>query len=471
MYQILIIDDEKLILKSLRMVFEKNFVVHTAETGSEGIEIAKRETIDLVLLDLRLPDTDGLTVLKKIKQVNRETAVIMMTAYGTIANAVLAMKEGAFDYINKPFKAKNIETIVRLALESKNLHNKVEGYRDELQRLRGDGSIIGKSKAIHDLLKVIKKAATTEAAPVLIEGESGTGKELIARAIHYGSQRSNGMFMEVNCAAMPLTLLESELFGYEKGAFTDAKKSRKGLIEQARGGTLFLDEIGDMDLGIQAKILKVLEEKNYRRLGGNGVIDADIRVIAATNHTLRDDVDKKKFRKDLFYRLNVIYIFVPPLRERIDDIEPLALHFIQAFNKGMRREVAGFEKETLNLMRQYEWPGNVRELRNIIERIMIMNNPKLIEPGHLPPEVRNQKNFMKGIKGSKKEFIVSIPDDEIDIKNMVASMQRELVMHALEKSGGRRSDAAKLLGISRYSLRYLIKSLNIPETYIDDIAN
>ncbi|MCK9231003.1 MAG: sigma-54 dependent transcriptional regulator [Syntrophales bacterium] len=471
MYQILIVDDEKLILKSLRMLFEKDFIVHTAETGAVGIEIAERENIDLVLLDLRLPDSDGIAVLKKIKQVSSETIVIMMTAYGTISNAVLAMKEGAFDYINKPFKAKNIEIIVRLALESKNLHERVEGYRSELQRLRGGGRIIGASKAMHTLFEIIEKAATAGDAPVLIEGESGTGKELIAQAIHYGSRRSNGMFMEVNCAAMPLTLLESELFGYEKGAFTDAKRASKGLIEQARGGTLFLDEIGDMDLGIQAKILKVIEEKKYRRLGGDGVIDADIRVIAATNHTLQDDVDNKQFRKDLFYRLNVIHISVPPLRERIEDIKPLALHFVDAFNKSMRKEVAGIETEALNLMEQYEWPGNVRELRNIIERIMIMDAPKSIGPGHLPPEIGNRKGLKGVIKEPGREFIVNIPDGEIDIKHVVASMQRELVMYALKQSGGRRTDAAKLLSISRYSLRYLIKTLNIPESSIDDIAN
>jgi len=471
MYQILIIDDEKLIRKSLRMIFQKDFIVHTAETGAEGIAIAKDENIDLVLLDLRLPDADGLAVLKKIKRVNSETVIIMMTAYGTIENAVLAMKDGAFDYINKPFKAKNVETIVRLALESKNLHKKVEGYRDELQRLRGADRIIGKSKTIYNLLDIIKKTAITESTPVLIEGESGTGKELIARAIHYGSQRSNETFMEVNCAAVPFTLLESELFGYEKGAFTDAKKSRKGLIEQARGGTLFLDEIGDMDLGVQAKILKVLEEKKYRRLGGHSLIDADIRVIAATNHTLRDDVDKKKFRKDLFYRLNVIYIFVPPLRERVDDIKPLATHFMNEFNKNMKREVVGFDKETLNLMKRYHWPGNVRELRNLIERIMIMHNPKVIEPKHLSPEVKNQKSLSKEIERSEKEFIINIPDDAIDIKDFVTSMQRELILNALRKSGGRRSDAAKLLSLSRYSLRYLMKKLNIPETYIDGTSD
>ncbi len=461
MAKILVVDDEKLIRKSLKVALEEEgFGVYVAETGAEGLSIAKKESIDLVLLDIRLPDINGIDVLKMLKDMDNDLMVVMMTGYGTIDNAVLAMKSGAFDYINKPFKTKNVTSLIKLAIKTQNLQRDVKRFIEKDRIFYGLDKIIGRSDAIHQILDMIKKIARIDSATVLIEGESGTGKELVAKAIHYNSSRCNGPFVEINCAAIPSTLLESELFGYERGAFTDAKKAKKGLAEQANGGTLFLDEIGDMDAAMQAKILSVLQERKFRRLGGDKVVEINVRIITATNHDLRDEVRKKNFREDLFYRLNVVHVSLPPLRGRKEDIIPLTKYFINEFNELFNKRVRGVSSDAMDLLMRYSWPGNVRELRNIIERIMIIDNPEIIGCEHIPVEIASGHDNLSEKSGLNHVANFEIPDEGIDIKELTSSFQVMLVRKALQKSGGKKEKAAKLLNIDRFSLRYLINKLD-----------
>lgn len=461
MAKILVVDDERLIRKSLKVALEEEgFGVYIAETGAEGLAIAQKEIIDLVLLDIRLPDINGIDVLKMLKDINADMIVVMMTGYGTIDNAVLAMKLGAFDYINKPFKAKNVTSLIKLAIETNSLQRDVRRFIEKDKIFYGLDKIIGESDAIHDVLGMIKKVARIDSATVLIEGESGTGKELVAKAIHYNSSRSNAPFVELNCAAIPSTLLESELFGYERGAFTDAKKLKRGLAEQANGGSLFLDEIGDMDAAMQAKILNVLQERKFRRLGGDKVVEMDVRIIAATNYDLRQEVKKKNFREDLFYRLNVVHISLPPLRDRKEDIIPLTKYFINEFNKLFNKSVKGISPDAMDLLMRYSWPGNVRELRNIIERIEIIDNPEIIECEHIPREIINGHGNLPETNILNHIVNFDIPDEGINIKEITSSFQAMLVRKVLQKSGGKKEKAAKLLNIDRFSLRYLINKLD-----------
>jgi two-component system response regulator AtoC len=318
--------------------------------------------------------------------------------------------------------------------------------------------IIGKSEAILKTLGMIKKVAEIDSSTVLIQGESGTGKELVAKAIHYNSSRSEGPFVEINCSSIPYTLLESELFGYEQGAFTDAKKARRGLIEQANDGTLFLDEIGDMDIAMQSKILNVLQERKLRRLGGHQTIQVNARIVAATNHNLREDIRRNKFREDLFYRVNVIDIYLPPLRKRGEDISLLAKHFIDEFNQSYRKNVKGIDEEAVRIMMSYSWPGNVRELRNTIERIMIIDNPDMIMSRHLPREVLEDRgvdpHFTKSV-----DF--EIPEGGLDINKFTFAVKEQLVRKTLLKTGGNKSKAASLLNLDRFSLRYLMNKMGL----------
>jgi two-component system response regulator AtoC len=456
---VLIVDDQKLIRNSLKSALNnEGYRVLVAETGKEGLSFFKKENIDLVLLDIRLPDANGIDVLKQIKAVNDDVIVIMMTGYGTIENAVTAMKLGAVDYISKPFKTKHISTIIKLALETRTLKRKVEDFRDRTRPMYETDKIIGKSEAILKTLDMIKKVAEIDSSTVLIQGESGTGKELVAKAIHYNSSRSEGPFVEINCSSIPYTLLESELFGYEQGAFTDAKKARRGLIEQANDGTLFLDEIGDMDIAMQSKILNVLQERKLRRLGGHQTIQVNARIVAATNHNLREDIRRNKFREDLFYRVNVIDIYLPPLRKRGEDISLLAKHFIDEFNQSYRKNAKGIDEEAVRIMMSYSWPGNVRELRNTIERIMIIDNPDMIMSRHLPREVLEDRcvdpHFTKSV-----DF--EIPEGGMDINKFTFAVKEQLVRKTLLKTGGNKSKAASLLNLDRFSLRYLMNKMGL----------
>lgn len=452
MNNLLIIDDQRLIRDSLKSALgDEGYNVLLAENGRQGISVLKKNSIDLILLDLKLPDSNGIDVLKQIKTINPECIVIMMTGYGTIENAVTAMKLGAFDYINKPFKSKHISTIIKLALETQKLQKEVNAFREQAKSLYVN-RIIGKSEGIQAIQDMIAKVSNTGSSTVLIQGESGTGKELVAKAIHYSSARLNGPFIEINCSAIPYALLESELFGYEQGAFTDAKKTRKGLFEQADGGTLFLDEIGDMDLAMQSKLLNVMQEKKFRRLGGHQTIKVTARIIASTNHNLRDYVRTNKFREDLYYRLNVLDIFIPPLRERKEDIIPIAEYFIEQLNQDYRKNVKGINAEAVKAMMKYSWPGNVRELRNTIERIMIIENPEVITLRHLPREILDEDGpaVQAGFIG------LELPDGGLDMRELTGSLQASLIRQALAKAKGNKTEAARLLNLDRFALRYLM---------------
>ncbi len=458
MKTILIIDDQKLIRDSLKLALkDEGYKVFVAETGKQGLAVLKKENINLILLDLKLPDSNGIDILKQIKTANHDTIVIMMTGYGTVENAVSAMKLGAFDYVNKPFKSKHISTIIKLALETQKLQKEVDEFRDKAKSLYEANKIIGKSKEIQAIQDMITKVSQTGSSTVLIQGESGTGKELVAKAIHYNSPRLDGPFIEINCSAIPYSLLESELFGYEQGAFTDAKRTRKGLFEQADGGTLFLDEVGDMDLVMQSKLLNVLQEKKFRRLGGHQTIHVNARIIAATNHNIRDYVRNNKFREDLYYRLNVLGICLPPLRERKEDIVPIARHFIELLNQDYRKKVKGIDGDAVNAMINYSWPGNVRELRNTIERIMIIDSPEVISHKHLPREILDE-NYLEAQPGNE----VELPDSGLDLKEFIMSLQAKLINQALIKAKGNKTEAARLLNLDRFSLRYLINKNKLP---------
>ncbi len=336
-----------------------------------------------MLLDLNLGSSSGLDVLRSMREADPEILVIIITGYGTVESAVEALKIGAYDYIKKPFKADAIHLIVKLALETQNLRRKV-------RRLSKDGAginMVGNSPALLQIFRQIREVAKHESATVLITGDSGTGKELVAQAIHNLSPRSEQPFVEINCGSLPFNLLESELFGHERGAFTDAKNRKVGLFEEADHGTVFLDEIGEMDLSLQVKLLRVLEDRKLRRLGGNRNIDINVRIVAATNADLKGSIERKEFREDLYYRLNVFPIHIPPLRERREDISILLEHFLHRFSREFNRSIRGFSREAMDLMNRYHWPGNVRELRNVVERICIMHNVEQIIPVHLPREI------------------------------------------------------------------------------------
>lgn len=460
MNTILIIDDQKLIRDSLKLTLsDEGYDVLSAENGKQGIAVLKKRSVDLVLLDLKLPDSNGIDVLKQIKALNPECTVIMMTGYGSIENAVAAMKLGAFDYINKPFKSRHISTIIKLALETQKLQTEVNELRDRNRSLFKPDRIIGQSRAMQDIQETIAKVSQIGSSTVLIHGESGTGKELVAKAIHYGSPRLNGPYIEINCSAIPYSLLESELFGYEQGAFTDAKRARKGLFEQSSGGTLFLDEIGDMDLIIQSKLLSVLQEKRFRRLGGQRTIQVNTRIIAATNHNLKERIRQNKFREDLYYRLNVLTIFIPPLRERKEDIVPTARYFLDLLNNDYRKNVKGISEDAITAMLNYSWPGNVRELRNTMERIMIIDNPEIILLKHLPREITDE-SYADPVTGAAE---INLPDSGLDIKELTSALQSKLIKQALLKTGGNKTEAAKLLRLDRFSLRYLMNKYRLPD--------
>ncbi len=392
MEKILIVDDEAFIRENLeRILAEDGYRPISTESPEDAIRIVAEEEISLVLLDLNLGSSSGLDVLRSMREADPEILVIIITGYGTVESAVEALKIGAYDYIKKPFKADAIHLIVKLALETQNLRRKV-------RRLSKDGAginMVGNSPALLQIFRQIREVAKHESATVLITGDSGTGKELVAQAIHNLSPRSEQPFVEINCGSLPFNLLESELFGHERGAFTDAKNRKVGLFEEADHGTVFLDEIGEMDLSLQVKLLRVLEDRKLRRLGGNRNIDINVRIVAATNADLKGSIERKEFREDLYYRLNVFPIHIPPLRERREDISILLEHFLHRFSREFNRSIRGFSREAMDLMNRYHWPGNVRELRNVVERICIMHNVEQIIPVHLPREIWGNRRRVK----------------------------------------------------------------------------
>ena len=457
--RILIVDDEALIRKSLAQVLSrKGYPVETAGTAAEARRIFSPGEFGLVLLDLRLPDATGLDLLREFKAVQPDLLVILMTAYGNVETAVEAMRLGAYDYVNKPFKSREIEVIVKLALEADHLKNEVRELRQEVARPFGLDRIVGRDPAMQKVFSMIAKVAQNPDVTVLIQGESGTGKEMVTRAIHTQSGGLDRPFVGINCAAIPSHLLESELFGYEKGAFTDAKVRKIGLVEKAQGGTLFLDEIGDMAIQLQAKLLRVLEERTVRRVGGVDQVPVDVRIVAATNQDLEERIRAGRFREDLYYRIKIITIALPPLRGRKADILPLAQHFLREANLRFHKDVEGFTQEAEALLLDYPWPGNVRELKNTIERILILEDAKRIGPELLPPEIlRDRPRDEEGVWIPQRPEILR----GISYEQVVDDVGRYLIREALRLATGNKAQAARLLSMDRGTLRYQIRRLGI----------
>ena len=447
--RILVVDDEHLIRWSLEQSLKKQgYDVITAASGEEAIRQVQEDAPALMLLDIQLPGMDGLQVLEKVKELDDEIIVVMVTALGVLETAVKAMRLGAHDYINKPFNLDELSIIVKKALETRQLRKEVAHLRSAQESKFGIDNIIGESRHMKQVLDMVRKVAKSDASTVLIQGESGTGKELIARAIHMESARKDKPFMAINCAAVPETLLESELMGHEKGAFTDAKNQKQGLFEMTDGGTLFLDEIGDMEVGMQAKLLRVLEERTVRRVGGNKEIPVDVRIVSATNQELLKKIEDKTFRNDLYYRLQVIPIYLPPLRERRDDIMTLVDFFIRYYNREFGKAVAGVSKMARKFLEEYDWPGNVRELRNIIERAIILENEETLMLEHLPQEL-----ISKASGDASGPMSLRIPPEGIDIEDV----ERELIRQSLEIAEGNQSKAAKKLNLGIDAFRYRMK--------------
>ncbi len=446
---ILIVDDEEFIRLTLKRIYsEEPYRVFLEGNGASALKTAEEEAIDLALLDLNLPDMSGLDILKELKKSNPGILVIMITGYASVESAVEALKLGAYDYIKKPFKADAIRLITRLALETQSLKEQVKTLR-ELQPATGLDTIIGKSEAILRVKHQIEEFAKYDSETVLITGESGTGKELVARALHHLSPRGERDFIEINCASIPETLLESELFGYEKGAFTDAKSNKIGLLQLADGGTLFLDEIGEMSMALQAKLLRVIENKKIRRLGATKDREVDVRIIAATNKNFKEAIAAKEFREDLYYRLNVLGISLPPLRERGEDIIVFADYFLQLFNTKFKKAIKGFSNEVKTVFLQYDWPGNVRELKNMVERICILQKEPVIGLQHLPVELTADS-----VSASLNICDEMFETRELSLEEVLQKTERVLVERAMNISGGNISKAARFLNIPRETLRY-----------------
>jgi len=451
--RILIVDDEYLIRWTLQQNLEKEgYEVLLSETGEEALSKVEGEAPDIVLLDIKLPGMDGYEVLEKILRIDRDIITIMITAYEDVERVVRAMKLGAFDYIAKPFDLNKVHLSIQKALEASQIKREVKYLRQEQKSRYRFDNIIAVSPEMEKILQLVEKLATNDAATVLIQGESGTGKELVAHAIHYRSRRENMPLITVNCAGFPEHLLENELCGHEKGAFTDAKEVKKGLFEVAEGGTLFLDEIGDMNQAMQAKLLRLIEQKTFRRMGGVKDIQVDVRIITATNKDLTKLKDEGKFREDLFYRINVVSLRIPPLRGRREDILPLTKYFVQKYNEEFHKNVQKISKGVEDFLKGYDWPGNVRELRNVIERAMILGDGDTLLMEHLPIEILGQASKQGGVIEG-----IRIPAEGISLEKV----EEALVRQALKITNGNQTKAARLLDISRDVLRYRMQKFSI----------
>jgi len=452
--RILVIDDEGRNREFLKEFLDvEGFDVETAKDGQEGIEVLEKMDFDLVLTDLKMPRADGLAVLEGLRRINPQTVAIVFTGFGSIDTAVKAVKLGAYDYITKPLKIEEISLVIHRALEHRKLSLENEMLRRQLKRKYKFDNIVGDSEGMQQVFRLVEKIANTDST-VLVYGESGTGKELIARAIHFNSDRRERPLIPVNCGAIPEELLESELFGHEQGAFTGATRTRIGRFELGNGGTIFLDEIGDMSPALQVKILRVLQEHEFERVGGMKTIKVDIRVIAATNKDLEKNVADGKFREDLFYRLNVIPIQLPPLRNRPADTPLLVNHFLQMYNTKNGHNITGVSPEAMELLSSYEWPGNVRELENMIERIVILKGDGLIEPGDLSEKI------LAADSGTLHPR-VRIPENGISFNTAVTEFERELILQALNRTNWVKNKAAKLLNLNRTTLVEKMKKINL----------
>jgi two-component system response regulator AtoC len=452
---ILIIDDEKTIRWSLsEALSESNYDVVDAETAEKGVKLFKEKSPDLVLLDMKLPDGNGIGVLREIKGDDPLVPVIMMTAYGEVETAVEAMKGGAYDFILKPYSLEKLRVTIANALETHRLKSEIAYLKSGSTGRSFFKQFIGQSEQMVQIFDKIQKIGQSKANTILITGESGCGKELVARAIHACSHEDSRPFMEINCASVPETLLESELFGHEKGAFTDAKMRKKGLVELAEGGTLFLDEIGEMGTTLQSRLLRVLENKTFRRVGGVKDLHVNTRIISATNRDLESAIEEKIFRKDLYYRLKVIPLHIPPLRERKEDIPLLVNFFVERYNKELGKRVKPVSREVMELLMAHEWPGNVRELKNVIERAMLLEAEEEILSSHLPPEVVGAV----ADAGASTKASASLLDSFFPMT--LKEMEKIQIERTLEQTDGNKSKAANILGISRQTLREKLKTFH-----------
>jgi two-component system response regulator PilR (NtrC family) len=453
--KILVADDEQSMREFLDIMLKKEeYKVSLASNGEEVVKLIDNDLFDLVLLDIRMPKLDGISALKKIKAIAPETIVIMITAYASADTAIKAMKEGAYDYITKPFKIEEIKLIIKNALEKKNLQKENILLKRVVRDRYHFGNIIGQSPKMVVLYDLLEKVSPTK-TNILITGESGTGKELVAKAIHYNSPRKEKPFVTLNCGAIPESLIESELFGHMKGAFTDAIATKKGLFEVADEGTIFLDEISELPLLMQVKLLRVLQDKEFKRVGGTEDIRVDVRIISATNINLEEGVKEKRFREDLFYRLNVIQIKLPPLRDRKEDVQILANHFLKKYSEELNKNIAKFSPEALPILLNYEYPGNVRELQNIIERAVALESNQELTAHNLSSYLNEQPLLRKG------PIDIEIPNEGIDLEKMVEDLERTLLLKALDKTKGIKKKAAELLHINFRSMRYRLEKYGL----------
>ncbi len=450
---ILVVDDEAGVRESIRMIFENDYSVLSADSGKGAIKLIREELPEVILLDVKMPQMDGMETLRKIREINSQAKVIMITATKTVKNAVEAMKLGAEDYVTKPFDVDEIRMIVKKTVESIKLIKEVKSLRSEVERSYNFSNIVGRTGSMKKIFQTIKQIADKKST-VAIYGESGTGKELIARAIHFNSQRRDKPFIAVNAAAIPETLIENELFGHEKGAYTDARERSLGKFELAEGGTLFLDEIGDLPMSAQVKLLRVLQEKEFTRLGATVSEKIDVRFVVATNRDLEEAMRLKEFREDLYYRINVVPIRIPPLRERKNDIHPLVNHILE--KNGMEDDAPAkrIAKEALELLMEYRWPGNVRELENVIERSVAFCTGDMIEPEDLPEKIRSLQ--MESTRPDR-EFI----EKGQSLSETVEDFEKKMIVNALKRTRGNKTKAAETLRITRKMLRYKVEKYGL----------
>ncbi len=466
--RILVVDDEESIREFLEIMLKKEgFEVTLAEDGKRAQEILKKKSFEMVISDLQMPHVTGIELLKFTKDLNSDIVFMIITAFGTTETAVEAMKLGAYDYITKPFKIDEVRILIHNALKSKKLETENIQLKKELKKENSFANIIGNSPAIHKIFDLVQRVSQTT-TNVLITGESGTGKELIAKAVHYNGPLKDRPFVTVNCGAIPENLMESEMFGHKKGSFTGAHADKMGLFEVANGGTLFLDEVGELPLSIQVKLLRAIQERVIRMVGGTDDLKIEVRIVAATNRNLEEQVKTGAFREDLFYRLNVIQIKSPSLRERREDIPLLANFFLDKYNSRLTKQVKGISADAMDILKKYDYPGNVRELENIIERTVALEAGATILPESLPPLVTTGS----GARRLASAYDIDVTDEGLDLEKIIGQIEKEVLIKAIHRAGGVKKKAAKLLGITFRSMRYRVEKYGLSgpgdEELVDD---